>query len=52
MCPRCRFKEIIPSLEVKYAITRHPFRAHSLQFIYAFGRTTFIELAVYLHACI
>ena len=32
MCRRCYFKEIIPSLEVKKAITRHPLRVYSLQF--------------------
>ena len=45
MCSRCCFKEIIPSLEVK--ISNNPSSLACSQFtIYAFGRTTFIELAV------
>ena len=38
MCPRCCFEEIIPSLEVKKAITRLPLRAHSLQFMLLEGQ--------------
>mgnify|MGYP002804155441 CR=1 FL=1 len=55
MCPRCCFKEISPSLEVKKAITlhaRHLLRAHNSQLtpgalVNAFERTTFSELAVF-----
>ena len=44
MCPRCCFKEIIPSLELKYPA------CHSSEFklFYTFESKTFIELVVYV----
>ena len=46
MCPQCSFKEIIQCLELK--ISNNPsFLERSESKVYAFGRTTFIKLAVY-----
>ena len=51
MCPRCCFKEIIPKLEVKIRINPSSL-ARSLFTVYAFGRATFIEIAVCIQLCI